>query len=112
MLLDGLSLAVQVLELERQLPRALFVLGEDQLECDVRTAEASRGVDPRGEPEAHRRRIDSCGIDPRAPHQRLEAGPPRAGEGAKARRSQRAVLVDERDDVCDRGEGDEIEVLP
>ena len=108
-LLDGLPLAVELLELGREPLRLAGVLGEHELEGDVRPSEPAGGVDPRREPEADGRRVDGRGIDARGLHQRLEPGATRARERPQPGRGERAVLVDERDDVRDRREGDEVE---
>ena len=65
---------------------------------------------PRREPERDRGRVDRRRIDAGHPHQRAEPGLLRACEPAQARRRERAVLVDERHDVGDRRERDEIGV--
>ena len=46
----------------------------------------------------------------RVPHQRLQPGPLRAREPAQAGDRERAVLVEQRDDVGDRRQRDEVEV--
>src|SRR2546423_249883 len=53
-ILDGLPLAVQCLELERELLGPLGVVGEEQLERGRGMAEPAGGVDPRREPVADR----------------------------------------------------------
>jgi hypothetical protein len=68
------------------------------------------GVDPRREPESDGRGVDGGGVDPRVLHQRLKAGPLRTGERAQARDREGAVLVEQRDDVGDRGERDQVEI--
>ena len=62
------------------------------------------------EPETARARVDARRVDARRAHQRLQAGLLRARERAQARDRERAVLVDERDDVGDRRERDEVEM--
>ena len=84
---------------------------EDQVERDVGSPEPSGGVDARREPEARpRSRRRPPGRRARDAHQRAQSGlracaraPRRPGRG------ERAVLVDERHDVGDRGERDEVE---
>ncbi len=78
--LDRLPVAVQLLELGRELLRALGVVGEDQLERDVGAAEPAGGVDARCEAEADGGRVDRRRVDVRAPHECLQSGPARAGE--------------------------------
>ena len=85
-------------------------VGEHELERDIGPTESARGVDTRGEPEADRARVDRGRIDAGAAHECLEPRPSGRSEGAEARRSERAILVDERDDVGDRRERDQVEV--
>ena len=108
--LDGLTIAVQLLEGVGVPARLVGVVREHELERDVGPAEPARGVDARCEPEADGARIDGCRIDARAAHERLEPGTAGRRERAEAGSRERAVLVDERDDVGDRGQRDEIEV--
>ena len=108
-LLDSLPLAVQVLELGGEPIRLGAVLGEQQLEREVGPAEPAGRVDPRRQPERDRGRVDDRGIHVGRPHQRLQPGAARPRERAEASGRERAVLVDERDDVRDRRERDEVE---
>src|SRR5207245_5124031 len=91
--LDGLALAVQLLELVRETARLVGVVGQEQVECSARMAEASGGVDARAETEAARARVDGCGIDACGAHQRLQARFLRACERAQPRDRESAVLV-------------------
>ena len=109
-LLDRLALAVQLLQLRRDPVCGLLVAGQQQLERRRRPAQAAGGVDPRREPEADGALVDDGRVDAGCPHQRLQARPGRRREPTQAGDRQRAVLVDERDDVGDRREGDEVEV--
>ena len=108
--LDRLPVLVQELELTGEPLRLLDIGRQQQLERRVGAPEPAGGVDPRREPEPDGRGVDGRGIDPRVLHQRLEAGPLRAGERAQAGDRERAVLVEQRDDVGDRRERDEVEV--
>ena len=73
--------------------------------------EPAGGVDPRREPEADGALVDGRGVDARGAHQRAQA---RAASSSASRAQpgdrERAVLVEERDDVGDRRERDEVEV--
>ncbi len=89
--------------------RLVRVLGEDELEGDVRTTEAACSVDPRRQPEADRSGVDGGRIDVRAPHERLQPRTRRRGEDPKTCGCERAVLVNQRNDVGDRGQRDEVE---
>src|SRR5439155_22384178 len=51
-LLDGLSLAIQALELLGEPPGLAVILGEQQRERRFRAAEAAGGIDARRQPEA------------------------------------------------------------
>ena len=85
------------------------VVGQEELERDVRPSEPAGRVDPRREPEADGGRVDRRRIDAAPPASAPAARAARACERAQPGRGERAVLVDERDDVRDRREGDEIE---
>ena len=109
-LLDRLAVAVQRLELARQ-PRGLaLVVGQQELERGAGMAEPAGRVDPRREPERDRARVDRGGVDAADPHERLQAGLVGSREPSHARGNERAVLVQERDDVGDRRERDEVEM--
>ena len=108
--LDRLPLAVQILELVREPLRLGGVVGEQELERGARMAEPPCGVDARPEPEAARARVDGRRIDAGGAHERLQPRLLRARERAQARDRERAVLVDERHDVGDRRERDEVEM--
>ena len=88
----------------------VLVLGEQQLERGARAAQAARRVDPRREPEPDGALVDPRRIDARDLHQRPEPRLLRACERAEAGERERAVLVDERNDVGDRRERDQVEV--
>ena len=109
--LHPLPVPVQLLELPGELPSLLRVLGQDQLESGVGTPEPARRVDPRSEPETDGAGVDGGRIDARDPHELAQTRPAGARENPQARRGEAAVLVDERHDVRDRRERDEIEVL-
>jgi hypothetical protein len=108
--LDLLPLAVQLLEPRSQPRRLLAVGGQEQLERCARMPEPAGSIDARRQPEADRAGVHDRGIDPRGAHQRLEARLLRAGERAEARARERTVLVEQRDDVGDRGQRDQVEV--
>ena len=72
--------------------------------------EPPRRVDARREPEADRRLVDRGRVDAGDAHQRLQARLLRLGEPAQPEQRERAVLVDERHDVGDGGERDDVEV--
>ena len=108
--LDGLPVAVQILELVREPARVVGVVGEEQFERSARMTEAPRRIDARAEPEPAGAGIDRCRIDTGSAHQRLQPGLLRARERPEPGDREPAVLVDERHDVGDRREGDEIEM--
>ena len=109
--LDGLPLAVHLLEPLREPPRFVRVVGEQQLERLARMPEPAGGVDPRREPEADGALVDDRGIDVRDAHQRAQPRLLRPRERAQPGARERAVLVDERHDVGDRREADQVGVL-
>ena len=109
-LLDGLPLAVQLFELEREPARLLAIVAQEQLERRLRPAEPPRRVDARRESKADRTFVARRRIDARHAHQRAQPGLLRLSEAAQPAQRERAVLVDERDDVGDSREGDDVEV--
>ena len=108
--LDGLALAVQVLELLGELLGLARVVGEEQRERRLGPAEPAGGVDPRSEPEADRALVAGRRIDAGDAHQRAQPGLLGLREPAEAEQRERAALVDERDDVGDGRERDDVEV--
>ena len=109
--LDVAALRVVGVELERDGAGALLVLGQQQLQAGVGPVQAPRGVQSRAQPEADRAGVDRARVDLRDVHQRAQAGLARRGEPAQALAHQPPVLPDERHDVGDGGERDEVEVL-
>ncbi len=109
-LLDLLALAVQLLEPGREPPRLVAVVREQEVERGPWVSEPPGGVDPRGEPERDGTRVDDRRVDVRRPHQRLQAGLLRPRERPQAGARERTVLVEQRHDVGDRRERDEVEV--
>src|SRR6266540_2149375 len=108
--LHGLAVAIQLLELVGEPPGLVAVAGEQQLEGGSGMAEPAGCVDARREPEPDGARVHGGRIDSRETHQRLKprlAGP---RESPQARNRERPVLADERDDVRDRRERDQIQV--
>ena len=108
--LDGLPVAVERLELGRQALCLVRVVGEDQLERDVRAREPAGGVDTGREAEADGRRVDRGRVDPRRAHERPQTRLARPCQRAQPGARERPVLVDERHDVGDRRERDEVEM--
>src|SRR3981081_4283944 len=68
------------------------------------------GVDARPQPEAARTRIDRRRVDAGYAHQRLQTGLLRTRERAQTADRKRAILVEQRHDVGDRRERDEVEM--
>ena len=108
--LDGLAVAVQRLELAREPLRLRRVVGEQQLERRVGMAEPAGGVDARREAEAERACLDRGGVDARGAHERAQARARCVRASARRPARERAVLVDERHDVGDGRERDEVEL--
>ena len=108
--LDLLPFAVELLELGGE-PRSLVtIFRQQQLERLCGVAEPPGRVDAWCEPEADGAGVDRCRIDARRAHQRLEPGLLRAGERAEPRRRECAILVEQRHDIGDRGQRDQVEV--
>jgi hypothetical protein len=74
--------------------------------------EAPGRVQARREAEADGSSVDRGRVDTRALHEGPQTGLRRARESAQPGDGERAVLVDERDDVGDRRERHEVEVTP
>ena len=72
--------------------------------------EPAGGVDPRGEPERDGGGVDGGRVDAGGAHERAEAGSLRSGERPQPGDHERAVLGEERHDVGDGGDRDEVEV--
>ena len=108
--LHGLALAVQLLERVGEPPRLRLVLGEEQLERLPRVPEATGRVQARRKTEADGPGVDGGRVDAGALHERAKTGLRRAREGAQSGDGERSVLVDERNDVGDRRERDEVEM--
>ena len=108
--LDGLALAVQLLERVGESARLSLVLGEEQLERRARVSEPAGRVQARRETEPDGPGVDRCRVDAGALHERAKSGLRRARERAQPGDGERPVLVDERDDVGDRRERDEVEM--
>ena len=109
-LLDRLAFAVQRLELLGERVCLALVLGEQQGERGLGPAQPAGRVDPRREPEADRRLVDRGGVDVGDAHQCAQTGPLRLCEPPQAEQRERAVLVDERHDVGDGGERDDVQM--
>src|SRR6266516_3686852 len=108
--LDRLTVAIELVEPVGQpagLPR---ILGQQQLERGLRMAEPPGRVQSRGEAKADGGGVDGGRIDPGNRHQLAKPRLLRARERAQAGDREAAILVDERDDVGDRGDCDEVEM--
>ena len=86
--LDVAPLGVVAVQLRRDRLRAVRVVGEQQLERDVRAVQPSRGVDPRRETKRQVVLVDLERRDPRHGHQRPQPGV-RGGRRAPAVRPGR-----------------------
>ena len=80
------------------------------VERSLGTAEPAGRVDARREPESRSTLVDGGGIDAADAHQRPQARLLGLREPPQAEKRERAVLVDERHDVGDRRERDDVEV--
>ena len=108
-LLDGLPVAVQVLELAREPLRLAGVLREEQVERGPRVAEPAGRVDARSQPEGDRAGVHGGRVDAGGAHERLQPRLVRSRQ-PHSRGHERAVLVQERNHVGHRGQRDEVEV--
>ena len=104
------ALVVGGVELGGDRRGASGVVGEHQLDPGVGAVEAPGGVQPRAEAEGDVALVDPLGLDPGGFHQRPQAGAGRAPDLVEPAADQEAVLADERDEVGDGGERDEVEV--
>ena len=109
-LLDRLAIAIQLLEDVGATPCLVRIGRQHELERHVGTTQPAGSVDPGREAEADGAGVDGCRIHVRAPHERLQPRTRGRGRASQPGRRQRAVLVDERHDVGDRRERDEIEI--
>ena len=109
--LDVAALVVGAVQLLGDLRRAQRVVGQEQLEAGVGAVEPPGGVQTRREAKGDGALGELGGIDSRDAHQSAQAGLGGPRERAQAAAHERAVLIDERHDVGDRGEGHEVEVL-
>ena len=109
--LDVAPLGVHRVQLRGDRAGALAVLGQQQLEPGVGAVQAPGGVQPRPEPEADRRLVDRARVHARDVHQRPQPDLARAGQRAQPGADQPPVLAEQRDDVGDRGQRDQVEVL-
>ncbi len=110
-LLERAALGVDQVELGGDLARSLRIVGQQQLECRIGPPQPPGGVDPRSEAEAERAGIERARVGPADRDQRPQAGP----GGVRQRREPLAheppVLVDQRHQVGDRRERDQLDVL-
>ncbi len=109
--LGVLAVAVEQVELARDLAGAAVVLGEQQLQRGVGALHAPGGVDARAEPEAERVLGELGRLHAGDLHQRAQAGLRGARERDQPLADDAAVLAAQRDEVADGGERGEVEVL-
>ena len=106
--LDLLPRAVQAVELGGDLARFVLVARGQQPDAKRRVADAAAGVDARADDEAEvigaRRPVGAGDVE-----QGGEAGPPALAHRRQSARDEGAVEADERHDVGDRRQRDEVE---
>ena len=108
--LDVAALAVQLVQLLRQLERALEAVGRQALDAHRHVGQASGGVDARADREAEVHRPCRAGVLARHLEQRRHAGvQPAVADPLQALRDEDAVVAVEAHDVGDGAEGDEVE---
>jgi hypothetical protein len=86
------------------------VVSQEQRERRFGSPEPAGGVDPRREPEPDRALVARRRVDVRDAHERPQPRLLRLGQPPQAGERERAVLVEEGDDVGDGRERDEVEV--
>ncbi len=101
---------VRPVELARDLDRALALFTEQQLERRVGAVEAPRGVQSRRDAERDVALVDARGVERETGHQGPQARLRGSRQGPQAVADQRAVLADQRYDVGDRRDRDEVEI--
>ena len=106
--LDGLTLAVELVEAQRQRQRRVAVGAAQQLERQRRVLETAGGVEPRRQTEADGAGVDAARLDAGDLHERRQPGPRRAAQPPEADAGQHAVLADQRHDVGDGADGDHV----
>ena len=109
--LDVAAFRVEVIELVGQHSRALGILRQQQLERAVRTLEASRSVEPRGEAKREYPLIQPQRIDLGDPHQRAQTGSGGRRECAQTGANEAAVLADQRHHIGNRRDRHELELF-
>ena len=111
--LDVLPLAVERLELLRRAAAEGEVVAQQQVDRERGVGEPATGVDAR--PEAVRNvdgREPLLRFEAGGPHQLQQAGAARFGEHAQAMAREDAVLAEQRHEIGDGAERDEVEVIP
>ena len=93
-----------------QATRLVWILGDQQLERGVGMTEPAGGIQPRREPEADGGGVDGCRIDSSDLHQLAQPRLLSARQRPQAGDRQASILVDEGNDVCDRGDGNKIQM--
>ena len=93
---------------DRRRPRR--VLGQHQLDPGVGAVEAPGGVDPRRQPEGEVALVEPLRLHPRDRHQRPQARAACAPNLRQPAPHQEPVLADQRHQVGDRRQRDEVEV--
>ena len=111
LIFDPLAFAVALLDLVGKRLRLTPIRREDQLQRELGMAEPAGGVDARRQAKAEIGRADARRIDAGRDHQRAQARAIAASEAAHASSHERAVLIDQRHDIGDRRQRDEIEQL-
>ena len=106
-----LAVAVEEVELAGDLVGARARLGEEQLERGVRAAHAAGGVDAWAKPEAERMLGQLCRLDRGHRHQRAQPRLLAARQRAQPLPDDPPVLVAQRDEVADRRERGEVQVV-
>ena len=105
-----LPVAVQRVELLRQLTAALCILGHEQFERQPGVGNAPGSVQPRPQPIADVVRSDCGRVDTRALHECAQPRPMGAGDGWQTGAHDAAVLVGKRRHVANRAQRGNVEI--
>ena len=105
------ALGVGTVELRGDLRRPIIVGRQHQLDSGVGAIEAPGGVDPGSEPEPDGLLVDRLGLHLRNRHQRADPSAPRRPHRGQPLAHQPPVLADERHQVGDRRQRNQVEIL-
>ena len=103
-------LVIGRVELGRNRAGASGVPGQHQLNPGVGAVEASRGIEAGGDPEGDVALVEDLGLDLRDRHQSAQTRPPSLAELGEPATGKGAILADQRHEISDRRQRDEVQV--